>query len=111
MEITIDIGKHTYQDLAKYAASEDKEIDVFASEILDLGLRLHKANQSSTEEELAIDEKERLLIENNRIVKEVMRCVFEKTKTSMRVFDANTLVTMVENETDAFLQGKLKINK
>ncbi|WP_203249993.1 hypothetical protein [Cysteiniphilum marinum] len=108
MEITIDIGKHTYQDLAKYAASEDKEIDVFASEILDLGLRIYKANQSSSEEDTAIDEKERLLIENNRIVKEVMRCVFEKTKTSMRVFDANTLVTMVENETDAFLRGKAK---
>lgn len=107
MEITIDIGEHTYQDLAKYAASGEKKISVFASEILDYGLRIHIANQLSSEDGTAIDEKERLLIENNRIVKEVMRCVFEKTKTSMRVFDANTLVTMVENETDAFLRGKI----
>jgi len=37
----------------------------------------------------------------------MIRCVFEKNKISQKVFDAETLITLIENNTEAFLQGKL----
>jgi hypothetical protein len=106
VEIKLDIGKHVYNDLAKFAKDENKDIDVFAGEILDFGLRVYKAQQGESEQE--IDEHERLIIENNKVVKEIIRCVFVKSKTRAKAFDADTLLTMVENETDAYFRGKLK---
>lgn len=105
MEIRLDIGKNIYKDLVKYSEIEDKELDHFAIDMIDLGLRIHK-NAATKEPE--IDENERLLRENNAIIKEVIRCTFEKTKVQSKVFDADTLITMVENTTAAFLEGKLK---
>ena len=102
MEIRLDIGKNTFQDLTKYSEQAGEEIDRFAIDMIDLGLRVHK---SSSEKEPEIDEKERLLLENNAIIKEVIRCVFEKTKINQKVFDAETLITLIENNTEAFLQG------
>ena len=107
MEIKLDIGKNTFEDLSKYAKKEDKDIDNFAIDMIDLGLRVHK---SSADKAVEIDEKERLLLENNTIIKEVIRCVFEKTKINQKVFDSETLITLIENNTEAFLQGKLNSN-
>ena len=107
MEIKLDIGKNTFEDLTKYAKADDKAVDHFAIDMIDLGLRVHK---SSADKAVEIDEKERLLLENNALIKEMIRCVFEKTKISQKVFDAETLVTLIENNTEAFLQGKLSSN-
>jgi len=104
MEIKLDIGKNTFEDLTKYAHKEDKTIDHFAVDMIDLGLRVYKG---SSEQSSEIDEKERLLLENNALIKEMIRCVFEKNKISQKVFDAETLITLIENNTEAFLQGKL----
>lgn len=106
MEINLDIGKRNYNRIAKYANDESVDIDIFADEMLDIGLAMYEAKKNRTEKE--IDEQERLLIENNKIVKEVIRCVFVKSKTCAKAFDADTLLTIVENETDAYLRGKLK---
>jgi hypothetical protein len=103
MEIKLDVGKNTYIDLVKYSETEDKKLDHFAIDMIDLGLRVHKNSETKEPE---IDENERLLRENNAIIKEVIRCTFEKTKVQSKVFDADTLITMVENTTAAFLEGK-----
>ena len=103
MEIKLDIGKNTFQDLVKYSGIEDKELDRFAIDMIDLGLRIHK---NSAEKEPEIDENERLLRENNALIKEIIRCTFEKTKVHAKVFDAETLIAMIENSVDAFLAGK-----
>ena len=46
------------------------------------------------------------LRENNALIKEIIRCTFEKTKVHAKVFDAETLIAMIENSVDAFLAGK-----
>lgn len=103
MEITLDIGKHIYNGILEKAESEGKEIDELACELLDLGFRI---TQQKNDEDMEIDDKERLLIENNKMMKEVMSCVFDKRKTTVKAFDSESLVTMIENETHAYLVGK-----
>ena len=103
MEVKLDIGKNTLQGLVKYSKIEDKELDCFAIDMIDLGLRIHKNPATDTPED---DTNERLLRENNALIKEIIRCTFEKTKVHAKVFDAETLIAMIENSVDAFLAGK-----
>ena len=44
MEIKLDIGKNTFEDLNKYAQKQDKAIDHFAVDMIDLGLRVYKGS-------------------------------------------------------------------
>ena len=103
MEISLDVGKNTYTDLVEYSQKEGKALDCFAIDMIDLGLRIHKNPATETPEE---DTNERLLRENNALIKEIIRCTFEKTKVHAKVFDAETLIAMIENSVDAFLAGK-----
>lgn len=104
MEIKLDVGKNTFEDLTKYAQKENKAIDHFAVDMIDLGLGVYKGSAEKLPE---IDEKERLLLENNALIKKIIRCVFEKTKISQKVFDVETLITLIENNTESFLQEKI----
>ena len=73
--------------------------------MLDLGLRVHQSSLEKTDD-IAIDDGMKYAIETNEIVKEMIRCVFDKTKTTGKFFDADTLITMIENKTSAYLKGK-----
>ena len=45
-------------------------------------------------------------MENNQTLKEIIRCVFDKTKTTGKLFDAEALITMIENNVASYLEGK-----
>jgi len=103
MEIKLDIGKNTYNELVKESKNASKDLDHFAIDMMELGLRVASA---SSDEDEPVDESIRLLMENNSIAKEVIRCVFDRTKITGKLYDADTLITMIESNTDAFLRGK-----
>jgi hypothetical protein len=103
MEITLDIGGNTYHDLAKKSQTDGKELDHFAIDMIELGLRDFTA---SSAEDKPVDDSMRLLIENNKLAKEVIKCVFDRTKTTGKFYDSDTLITMIEKNTDAYLNGK-----
>ncbi len=107
MEISLDIGRNTLNDLDNISATAGKTRDIVALEMIDLGILVSKASSNNQEETLAPETLQmlRLLVENNQFVKEIINCVFDKTKISERVSDAKTLTTMVENVAASFVNG------
>jgi len=105
MEIKLDVGENVYVKLEKHAKNSSVTTAQFALDMLDLGLRVHQSSLEKTDD-IAIDDGMKYAIETNEIVKEMIRCVFDKTKTTGKFFDADTLITMIENKTLAYLKGK-----
>jgi methyl coenzyme M reductase subunit D len=105
MEMKLDVGENVYVKLEKHAKNSSVTTAQFALDMLDLGLRVHQSSLEKTDD-IAIDDGMKYAIETNEIVKEMIRCVFDKTKTTGKFFDADTLITMIENKTLAYLKGK-----
>ena len=105
MEMKLDVGENIYVKLEKHAKNSSVTTAQFALDMLDLGLRVHQSSLEKTDD-IAIDDGMKYAIETNEIVKEMIRCVFDKTKTTGKFFDADTLITMIENKTSAYLEGK-----
>lgn len=105
MEMKLDVGENVYVKLEKHAKNSSVTTAQFALDMLDLGLRVHQSSLEKTDD-IAIDDGMKYAIETNEIVKEMIRCVFDKTKTTGKFFDADTLITMIENKTSAYLKGK-----
>jgi hypothetical protein len=105
MEMKLDVGENVYVKLEKHAKNSSVTTAQFALDMLDLGLRVHQSSLEKTDD-IAIDDGMKYAIETNEVVKEMMRCVFDKTKTTGKFFDADTLITMIENKTSAYLKGK-----
>ena len=105
MEIKLDVGENVYVKLEKHAKNSSVNTAQFALDMIDLGLRVHQSSLEKTDD-IAIDDGMKYAIETNEVVKEMMRCVFDKTKTTGKFFDADTLITMIENKTSAYLKGK-----
>ena len=101
----LDVGENVYVKLEKHAKNSSVTTAQFALDMLDLGLRVHQSSLEKTDD-IAIDDGMKYAIETNEIVKEMIRCVFDKTKTTGKFFDADTLITMIENKTSAYLKGK-----
>lgn len=104
MEMTLDVGKNIANEIAVYAQKQEMESDHFALNMLELGLRVHKA--SVEKEDSEGDETLQLLLKNNTLLEEVVRCVFDKTKVSSHVFDAQTLLNTVKSNTEAYFKGR-----
>lgn len=104
MEMTLDVGRNVVTKLSEGAATEGLEREDFALNMMELGLRIWEASKekASGEDTQLLH----LLLENNTIVKEVLRCVFDRNKTKEKVFDAQSLLLMIENNVQAYLKGK-----
>ena len=72
--------------------------------MIEFGLRVYQSSQKND----VPDEQLKYVMENNQILKEIIRCVFDKTKTTGKLFDAETLITMIENNITSYLKGKNK---
>lgn len=105
MEMTIDIGSNVYKDLVSYAGEQGKDTEDFALDMIALGLRVHEASTSNKPDEESSQDELRL-IENNVMIKELMRCVFDKTRVERKMYDAGALIQCIENEAAAYLDGK-----
>lgn len=101
----LDVGANVYSELEKHAKNSGATTANFALDMLDLGLRVHKSSLEKSDETV-VDDSVKYAIETNEVVKEIIRCVFDKTKTTGKFFDADTLITMIENKTSAYLKGK-----
>ena len=102
MEITLDIGKNTYNELAALSESEALDFEDSAINMLELGLRVFKASKEPKSE---VDSTLKLLMENNEILKEALRCVFDKSRIEAKVFDADTLLVYIQNGVAKYLKG------
>ena len=103
MEITLDIGKNTYNDLGTLCEEQALPFEDFTINMLELGLRVFKASKEPKD---TTNDPLKLMMENNEMLKETIRCVFEKSKPKIQVYDAESLITCIENSVDSYLKGK-----
>ncbi|MDA7742190.1 hypothetical protein N8865_01080 [Francisellaceae bacterium] len=106
MEIALDIGKNIHNKLGKYADTSGETIEDFTLNMIDLGLRIHESSLVKDDDIQPQDESLQATLENNKIIKEVIKCVFDRDKITGKLYDADTLITMAENTTAAYLSGK-----
>jgi len=102
--MTLDVGRNVVTKLTAGASAEGLEREDFALNMMELGLRVFEA--SAEKDGGGDDSWLALLLENNVMLKEITRCVFDKSKTADKVFDAESLLLMVQNNVKSYLQGK-----
>jgi len=103
MEIQLDIGQNTLTKLTNLAEKNEAKLEDFAVEMMELGVRISSA--PSSEEAPKISEEMLVLIENNRLLKEVIRCVFDRDKTSQKVFNVDTLLQVIDEYIEGYKQA------
>ncbi len=104
MDITLDIGGNTWSEVDVLAQHKGKRTEHMALDLIELGLKVAKTEKG--EEEQVIDPLLQALTENNLILKEVIRCVFDQDKVSESLFDAETLLVLINEKVNAYLSGK-----
>ena len=106
MEITLDVGKNTVNQITKNAESESLPFEDFAINMLELGLKVFEASQEKEDDSAAqIDPVLKMQLECNHLLKEVVRCVFDKKKVKEKDFDADTLISLVERHANGYVKG------
>ena len=106
MEIKLDVGRNTVNQIIKNAESESLPFEDFAINMLELGLRVFEASQEKEDDSAAqIDPALQMQLECNQLLKEVMRCVFDKNKIKEKAFDAGALIALIESHADGYVKG------
>ncbi|MCF6777903.1 hypothetical protein L3V83_15145 [Thiotrichales bacterium 19X7-9] len=104
MEITLDIGTNIWQKIQESCNSDKKGQLNFAIDMIELGLKVHEASTKKADEKVE-DPIVKMVLENNYLAKEILNCVFERSKTTGNFFDAKTLIHMIESNSDAYIEG------
>ena len=104
MEVTLDLGKDSLVELNKIAQEEKKEFDVVALEMISLGTRVRRASKESKQDKQTL-----MLLKNtintNELLKEVLTLVFDKDRSRLMAYDAETAIRMVDQFTSKYMQG------
>ena len=114
MEIILDIGKDINYSLLKIARVEDKPLDIIASEMLSLGLRIHTAsmNKSDEDEDASMTESDKLRdilklsIQNQELLSEVLSMVFVGDRSRLGAFDTDTAIKFSEKLAEKHIKGR-----
>ena len=106
MEIKLDVGRNTVNQITKNAESESLPFEDFAINMMELGLKVFEASQEKEDDSATqIDPVLQMQLECNHLLKEVVRCVFDKKKVKEKAFDADTLIALIEKHADGYVYG------
>lgn len=108
MEITLDIGKNVFNEIEKMSLNEDTDFDSFALKMIDLGLRVF---QSSKEDAPSItdpllDNILKKCLKTNFLLEEALGHIFVKERSTLKVYDHFTAITVIDNRVDAIIEAK-----
>ena len=106
MEIKLDIGRNTFNQITRNAESESLPFEDFAINMLEFGLKVFEASQNKEEDSAVhIDPILQMQLESNHLLKEVTRCIFDKNKIKEKAFDAEALIALIESHANGYLKG------
>ena len=104
MELTVDIGSNVYEDLETASKIEGKSLESTASAMLALGVKIFLSSDKNK-----IDSTTSLLLENsaktNEILTEILYTVFDKDKSKLGVYDAETALALIDRMIKKYMQG------
>lgn len=95
MEVTLDLGEDTIESLNKISKINGNEFTVTAAEMISFGSRIFLQSREQKE-----DKTTQLLLENsvrsNEVLSEILHSVYDKSKSKIGAFDAETALAMIE---------------
>lgn len=101
MEITVDLGSDTIESLNRISKIKENEFTVTAAEMISFGARIYLQSLEPKD-----DKTTTLLIENsvrsNEILTELLHILYDKDKSKMRAYDADTALAMIERMVSNF---------
>ena len=104
MEVTLDLGEDTLDALNQIANINDKSFTLTATEMLSLGARMFLQSRENKEDKVT-----RILLENsvraNEVLVEMMHMIFNKEKSKLGAYDAETALAIIERMVGDFLKG------
>ena len=104
MEITIDTGADTYSSLEKISEIKEQSFEITCAEMLSLGSRIFMSSLDKKE-----DKSTQLLlanvISNNKILSEILHIVFDKDKSNLGVYDAETALELIRRMAHDFAES------
>lgn len=106
MDITLDIGKNVVESIDSLAKEEQKQFDIMALELLDLGLRVHLSSKKSEDSNVSDPILSTLLHKvaaNQFMLKEILSHVFIKERSFLKTYDALTAISVTQHMADAFM--------
>lgn len=102
MEIKVDIGADTYNMLDKIAKIKEQKLDVTFAEMLSLGARVY-LNSLEKEEDKVTKILLTNAVNNNKILAEVLHIIFDKDKSELGVYDADTALELIRRMTKDYI--------
>ncbi|KTD47496.1 hypothetical protein Lqui_2422 [Legionella quinlivanii] len=105
MEITIDLGEDTIDSLNKISKIKGNAFSTAAAEMVSFGARIYLQSLEQSKE----DSTTKLLLENsirsNEILTELLHIVYDKNKSKIGAFDADTALALIERMVSNFRKG------
>ena len=95
MELRIDIGEDIYEDLETASKMEGKNLNAMASAMLALGAKVF-LNSKENKVDSATSQLLKNSIRSNEILTEILHIIFDKEKSKLGVYDAETAIALIE---------------
>lgn len=95
MELRIDIGEDIYEDLETASKMEGKNLNAMASAMLALGVKVF-LNSKENKVDLVTSQLLKNSIRSNEILTEILHIIFDKDKSNLGVYDAETAIALID---------------
>tara|TARA_Y100001968_G_C19440600_1_gene762307 strand:+ start:2331 stop:2660 length:330 start_codon:yes stop_codon:yes gene_type:complete len=102
MEIKVDVGVDTYNVLEKISKIKEQNLDVTFAEMLSLGARLY-LNSLEKKEDKVTKVLLTSAVNNNKILSEILHIIFDKNKSELGVYDADTALGLIRRMTKDYI--------
>lgn len=102
MEIKVDVGADTYSTLEKISKIKEQNLDVTFADMLSLGARVYLNSLEKKEDRVT----KALLtnaVNNNKILSEILHIIFDKDKSDLGVYDADTALELIRRMTKDYI--------
>lgn len=102
MEIKVDVGADTYNTLEKIAKIKEQNLDITFADMLSLGARVYLNSLEKKEDKVT----KALLtnaVNNNKILSEILHIIFDKDKSDLGAYDADTALELIRRMTKDYI--------
>lgn len=102
MEIKVDVGADTYNTLEHISKIKEQNLDVTFADMLSLGARVYLNSLEKKEDKVT----KVLLtnaVNNNKILSEILHIIFDKVKSDLGVYDADTALELIRRMTKDYI--------
>lgn len=102
MEIKVDVGADTYNTLEQISNIKEQNLDITFADMLSLGARVY-LNSLEKKEDRVTKALLTYAVNNNKILAEILHITFDKNKSALGVYDADTAIELIRRMTRDYI--------